>query len=43
MAAWRDFERAAPELAAAGRALICQFGAGLGLGYYARRADPSRR
>ena len=42
MATWRDFERDAPELAAAGRALIYQFG--VGLGYLATvRADGGPR
>jgi hypothetical protein len=30
MATWQEFEQAAPEIAAAGRALIYQFGPGLG-------------
>jgi hypothetical protein len=42
MATWRDFERDAPEMAAAGRALIQQFG--IGLGYLATvRADGGPR
>lgn len=42
MALWRDFERDAPEMAAAGRALIYQFG--VGLGYLATvRADGGPR
>lgn len=31
MASWQEFEQAAPELAAAGRKLLYQFGPGLGL------------
>src|SRR5258708_8394863 len=30
MAGWADFEGAEPEMAAAGQALLCQFGPGLG-------------
>jgi hypothetical protein len=42
MATWRDLERDAPELAAAGRALLQQFG--VGLGYLATvRADGGPR
>ena len=42
MATWRDFERDAPELAAAGRTLLQQFG--VGLGYLATvRADGGPR